>query len=79
MRCVTARAQRQAIATRWLLPDKHGPLYYYQKLMLDVPWRDFLQAWGQLREEDILKRDDIGRYYIEGGVAEAIAAETKAE
>ena len=46
---------------------------------LDVPWRDFLQAWGQLREEDILKRDDIGRYYIEGGAAEAIAAETKAE
>ena len=46
---------------------------------LDVSWRVFLQAWGQLREEDILKRDDIGRYYIEGGAAEEIAAKTKAE
>ena len=45
----------------------------------DAPWRDFLQAWGELREENFLKRDDIGRYYIEGGPAEAIAAVTKAE
>ena len=44
----------------------------------EVAWRDFLHAWGELREKDILKRDDIGRYYIPGGKAEAIAAETKA-
>ena len=31
---------------------------------LEVPWRDFLQAWGELREADILKRDDAGAYYI---------------
>ena len=43
-----------------------------------VAWRDFLHAWGEVREKDILKRDDIGRYYIPGGPAEAIAAETKA-
>ena len=43
-----------------------------------VAWRDFLHAWGEVREKDILKRDDIGRYYIPGGKAEAIAAETKA-
>jgi hypothetical protein len=45
----------------------------------NVPWRDFLKAWGEIRIEDILKRDDIGRYFIEGGAAEAIAAATKAE
>lgn len=44
-----------------------------------VAWRDFLTAWGEIRVEDILKRDDIGRYFIEGGPAEAIAAATKAE
>ena len=29
-----------------------------------VPWKDFLRAWGELRELDILKRDDAGAYYI---------------
>ncbi len=43
-----------------------------------VAWRDFLTAWGEMREKDVLKRDDIGRYYIPGGKAEAIAAETRA-
>ena len=43
-----------------------------------VAWRDFLHAWGEVREKDILKRDDIGRYYIPGGEAEAVAAETRA-
>ena len=45
----------------------------------DTAWREFLTAWGELRAENILKRDDIGRYYIEGGPAQAIAAATKAE
>ncbi len=43
-----------------------------------VAWRDFLDAWGKVREKDVLKRDDIGRYYIPGGPAEAVAAATKA-
>lgn len=30
----------------------------------DVPWRDFLLAWGELREADILQRDNDGNYYI---------------
>ena len=34
---------------------------------MDTPWRDFLQAWGELREADILKRDDEGAYFIEAG------------
>lgn len=32
---------------------------------MDVPWREFLQAWGEVRAADILKRDDEGAYYIE--------------
>ncbi len=32
---------------------------------MDVPWREFLQAWGEVRAADILKRDDEGAYYID--------------
>lgn len=35
-------------------------------LHLDVPWREFLQAWGELRTADLLKRDDAGAYFIGG-------------
>ena len=35
-------------------------------LHLEVPWRDFLRAWGELRQAEILKRDDAGAYYIGG-------------
>jgi hypothetical protein len=34
---------------------------------METPWRDFLQAWGELREAYILKRDDEGAYFIETG------------
>ena len=32
---------------------------------IDIPWQEFLRAWGELREADILKRDDAGAYFIE--------------
>jgi hypothetical protein len=31
---------------------------------LDVAWRDFLLAWGEIRAADVLRRDDAGRYLI---------------
>lgn len=30
----------------------------------DVAWRDFLRAWGEIREKNILQRDDDGQYLI---------------
>lgn len=30
----------------------------------DVAWREFLHAWGELRMQNILERDDDGRYLI---------------
>ncbi len=30
----------------------------------DVPWRDFLRAWGEVRAAEVLSRDDAGRYLI---------------
>ena len=31
----------------------------------DVAWRELLRAWGELRQENVLKRDDDGNYLIE--------------
>ena len=31
----------------------------------DTAWREFLHAWGELRDQNVLKRDDDGRYLIE--------------
>jgi CHAD domain-containing protein len=45
----------------------------------EVPWRTFLTAWGEVRDLDVLKRDEIGRYFVAGGPAEAVAAATRAE
>lgn len=32
----------------------------------DAAWREFLRAWGELREKNVLQRDDDGRYLIAG-------------
>jgi hypothetical protein len=37
-----------------------------------VAWRDFLRAWGEVRESALLGRDDHGRYVI---TPPAVAAE----
>lgn len=31
---------------------------------MDVPWRDFLRAWGEVRAAEVLSRDDAGRYLV---------------
>jgi hypothetical protein len=30
----------------------------------DVPWPDFLRAWGEVRALDRLGRDEDGRYHL---------------
>jgi hypothetical protein len=30
----------------------------------DVPWPDFLRAWGEVRALNRLERDDDGRYHL---------------
>ena len=37
---------------------------------MDVPWPEFLRAWGEIRGAEILRRDDDGAYRI-GGEDEA--------
>jgi hypothetical protein len=31
---------------------------------LDVPWPQFLRAWGEVRAADVLTRDEDGRYLL---------------
>jgi hypothetical protein len=38
----------------------------------EVPWPDFLRAWGQLRRAEILSRDDDGNYLIQKANAGAL-------
>jgi hypothetical protein len=38
----------------------------------DVPWPEFLRAWGEVRALNRLERDEDGRYYFkESGVPAA--------
>jgi hypothetical protein len=37
----------------------------------EVPWPDFLRAWGELRRAGILSRDEDGNYLIRGANAAA--------
>jgi hypothetical protein len=31
----------------------------------DVPWPDFLRAWGEVRALNRLERDEDGRYHLQ--------------
>ncbi len=35
----------------------------------DVPWRDLLRAWGEVRQRFTLERDEDGHYHIPGRAA----------
>jgi hypothetical protein len=37
----------------------------------EVPWPEFLRAWGELRRAEILSRDEDGHYLIRGPTAAA--------
>lgn len=51
-------------ADRILALVKDQPMSFYAILraLKDVDYRVILQAWGILREKDLLARDDEGRY-----------------
>lgn len=52
------------IAERTLALLKSRPMSFYEILraLEDVEYRVILQAWGILREKDLLARDEEGRY-----------------
>jgi hypothetical protein len=59
----TSEAQ---VAQRVLDLLKTGPKDFYAilKSLADVEYRTILIAWGSLREQDLLGRDDEGRYLL---------------
>ena len=60
-RWVVARESVRPVWYDWMLPSKHGTLYFYQRLLLRTPWRDstpesFIESYttnplGSLRRE----------------------------
>jgi DNA-binding transcriptional ArsR family regulator len=54
------------IADRILALLKEEPMSYYAILraLEDVEYRVILQAWGILREKDLLSRDPEGNYLL---------------
>ena len=56
-----------ALAETMIAALKTTPQHFHElaDTHSEVPWRTFLQAWGELRAADILKRDEDGNYYIE--------------
>jgi len=90
VRVVTERppGDELAVATTWRLPSDHGDLYYYQKLMLNTPWRDptpsafvdpVLNPRGSLKEQCRLTvRRDGSPIMPHGDEAEVARAEAEA-
>jgi hypothetical protein len=56
-----------ALAKEIIAALKSNPKHFSEVVdaHMDVPWREFLKAWGEVRIADILKRDDDGAYYID--------------
>ncbi len=54
------------LAERLLQEVRDRPQQFSELVLahMDVPWREFLKAWGELRTADVLTRDDDGRYLI---------------
>lgn len=54
------------VAERILGLLQEQPLSFYAILQAlhDVEYRAILQAWGELREKDLLARDHVGNYLL---------------
>ena len=59
------------VAQRIVQLLRPGPLSFYAilKALEDVEYRTILQAWGTLREQDVLARNAEGHYMLRDGVA----------
>ena len=54
------------LAEQLLRELRERPRYFGElvEAHADLPWRDFLRAWGEVRGADVLGRDDEGHYLI---------------
>ena len=89
-RYVVARAETVPIAYDWRLPDRHGPLYFYQKLVLNRPFRDSTPSamityasnpTGSLHEEcklSYMPGSDTDTILPDGDLAEVVRRDASA-
>ena len=81
--CVARSNATRPVAADWLLPDKHGDEYYYQQLLMKVPFRSSAPSdlmspentTGTLRDECVHR--GIIPSEANGGVAALIEADAK--
>jgi hypothetical protein len=65
------------LAARILDELRERPRHFAEivQLHMDVPWRELLQAWGEVRSSPLIGRQEYGVYVVKG---EAAAAERSA-
>jgi hypothetical protein len=54
------------LAARILDALRERPRYFAEvaALHMDVPWREFLRAWGEVRDSPLIGRQEYGRYLV---------------
>ncbi len=56
------------LAARILAELRERPRHFAEvaQLHMDVPWRDFLRAWGEVRSSPLIGRHEYGLYTVKG-------------
>ncbi len=59
------------LARRILDELRAGPRHFSEivEAHMDVPWREFLRAWGEVRSSPLIGREEYGRYLIKQAAA----------
>jgi hypothetical protein len=64
-----------ALAQRIVEQLRERPRHFAEvvELHMDVPWREFLRAWGEVRASPLIGRQEYGLYVIKEELAVASA------
>ena len=57
------------LAARILDELRERPRHFAEvvELHMDVPWREFLRAWGEVRVSPVIGREENGLYTVKAG------------
>lgn len=61
------------LATRILEELRERPRHFSEivEAHMEVPWRDFLQAWAEVRSSPLIGRQEYGRYVVKAEMGAA--------
>ena len=67
------RLEMSPLASRLISEITDHPQQFHELVDAhrEVPWPNFLRAWGELRCAEVLSRDEDGNYLIRGANAAA--------